>query len=75
MNERTTPGAPKEGRHPLKLKALLVSDDGGQTWLLVRQYYMTDMVTNRFLDDLMQGRRFGLLNGDSNIDDTSKSRA
>jgi hypothetical protein len=55
------------GEHPLKLKAILLSDDGGKTWLLVRQYYLTDVTTNRFLDDLLQGKRFGILNnGDSN---------
>ena len=72
MDERITQGAPSAGRHPLKLKALLVSEDGGRTWLLVRQFYITDMVTNRYLDDLLQGRRFGLLNGDSNVDDRDK---
>jgi hypothetical protein len=52
MNRRITQGAPSAGRHPLKLKALLVSQDAGQTWLLVRQFYITDMVRNRYLDDL-----------------------
>jgi hypothetical protein len=57
----------KEKRgHPLKLKAVFISDDGGKTWLCVRQHYLTDVTTNRFLDDLMQGKRFGILNGDSN---------
>jgi hypothetical protein len=69
MNEQIAQGAPSSGRHPLKLKALLVSEDAGRTWLLVRQFYITDMVTNRYLDDLLQGRRFGLLNGDSNVND------
>jgi hypothetical protein len=57
MNERNTSGAPSGGRHPLKLKAIMLSDDGGKTWLLVRQYYLTDVATNRFLDDLVQGTR------------------
>ena len=55
--------------HPLKLKAVLISDDGGKTWLCVRQYYLTDVTTNRFLDDLIQGKRFGILNGESNGND------
>ena len=55
-----------KGGHPLKLKAILLSDDGGKTWMLVRQYYLTDVTTNRFLDDLLQGKRFGILNGESN---------
>lgn len=52
--------------HPLKLKSIMVSEDGGKTWLLVRQYYLTDVTTNNFLDDLLQGKRFGILNGESN---------
>jgi len=66
MDERIIPGVVPRGRHPLKLKAILVSEDGGKTWLLVRQYYVTDVTTNRFLDDLFQGKRFGIINGDSN---------
>ena len=56
--------------HPLKLKAVFISDDGGKTRLCVRQHYLTDVTTNRFLDDLMQGKRFGILNGDSNGTDS-----
>jgi len=64
-----------KGGHPLKLKAILLSDDGGKTWMLVRQYYLTDVTTNRFLDDLLQGKRFGIINnGDSNANDTRDSR-
>lgn len=56
MDERTTPGAPKEGWHPLKLKAILLSDDGGKTWLLARQYYLTcGMVSDPGRDEV--GRR------------------
>ena len=56
--------------HPLKLKSIMVSEDGGKTWLLVRQYYLTDVSTNSFLDDLLQGKRFGILNGESNDQST-----
>ena len=59
----------KEG-HPLKLKAIFISEDGGKTWMLVRQYYLTDVTTNRFLDELLQGKRFGILNGESNGNDS-----
>jgi hypothetical protein len=64
-----------KGGHPLKLKAILLSDDGGKTWMLVRQYYLTDVTTNRFLDDLLQGKRFGILNGESNGNDTRDSHS
>ena len=56
--------------HPLKLKAVFISDDGGKTWLCVGQHYLTDVTTNRFLDDLIQGKRFGILNGESNGNDS-----
>ena len=60
-----------KGGHPLKLKAVFISDDGGKTWLCVRQHYLTDVTTNRFLDDLLQGKRFGIINtGDSNGNDS-----
>lgn len=76
MDERITIGAPSRGQHALKLKAIMISDDGGRTWLLVRQYYLTDVTTNRFLDDLLQGKRFGILNGDSNgNNDQNKPRS
>ena len=39
----------------LKLKAVLLSHDGGQTWTVGRQYYLTDLSTNRLLDESMQG--------------------
>jgi hypothetical protein len=48
----------------LRFKSLMVSDDGGQTWLVVRQHYLTDD-KNRFLDTLLQGRRFKMI-GDLN---------
>lgn len=39
----------------LKLKAVLLSHDGGQSWTVGRQYYLTDLDTNLFLDESMQG--------------------
>ncbi len=39
----------------LKLKAVLLSRDGGRSWAVVRQYYLTDLETNRLLDESMQG--------------------
>lgn len=52
--------------HPIKFKAVLVSDDGGKTWTCVRQYYLTDVTANRFLSDLMQGKRFAMIKEDTN---------
>ena len=48
----------------LRFKSLMVSDDSGETWLVVRQHYLTDD-NNRFLDTLLQGKRFKLI-GDLN---------
>lgn len=39
----------------LKLKAVLLSTDSGQTWVVSRQYYLTDLETNLLLNDSMQG--------------------
>jgi len=39
----------------LKLKAVLLSHDGGQSWTVGRQYYLTDLETNLLLDESMQG--------------------
>ncbi len=39
----------------LKLKAVLLSRDGGRSWMVGRQYYLTDLETNRLLDESMQG--------------------
>jgi hypothetical protein len=54
----------------LRLKSLMVSDDGGETWLVIRQHYLTDE-NNRFLDTLLQGKRFKLI-GDSNEPRTNR---
>lgn len=39
----------------LKLKAVLLSHDGGQSWTVGRQYYLTDLDTNLLLNESMQG--------------------
>jgi hypothetical protein len=52
-----------------RLKSLMVSDGGGETWLVVRQHYLTDE-NNHFLDTLLQGKRFKLI-GD-NLNDSKK---
>lgn len=47
----------------LRCKALLLSEDAGKTWLVVRQFYLTD-ARNRFLDEQIQGTRLKSINGD-----------
>ena len=42
----------------LKLKAVLLSTDGGTTWLLVHQYYLTDPQSRALLDNTLEGRMF-----------------
>ena len=61
--------------HPLKLKAVLISDDGGKTWLCVRQYYLTDVTANRFLNELMQGKRFAITKEETHGNDSRNDRA
>lgn len=39
----------------LKLKAVLLSHNGGRTWVVGRQYYLTDLDTSLLLDESMQG--------------------
>jgi len=36
---------------PLKLKCILLSEDG-ETWLVIRQFYAADLQTNTILDGL-----------------------
>ena len=61
-------------QNPIKLKAVLLSDDGGKTWIISRQYYLTDLRTNRFLETLLQGIRLKTIEGntyhDTNRNDT-----
>ncbi len=38
------------GHKSLKLKALLLLQDRGETWLLLRQYYLTYLNSGQFLD-------------------------
>lgn len=43
-------------KHPvLKLKAVLQSVDGGRTWIVTRQHYLTDLDTDQMLDESMSG--------------------
>jgi len=45
----------------LKLKAILLSTDGGRSWIISRQYYLTDLSqrlesgSTLLLDESMQG--------------------
>ena len=38
----------------IKLKATLLTEDG-ETWLVIRQHYASDLKTNGLLDDSFQG--------------------
>jgi hypothetical protein len=55
----------------MKLKLLLISDDGGATWLAVRQYYAADLRTCAFLDINFQGDRFKLVEEESDVKATT----
>ena len=70
MNERNKP------KKSMKLKALLITEDG-EDWLCIRQYYLTDLRANSFLDVFMQGKKFKLIeenSNESNTNQTGKSR-
>lgn len=43
----------------------MISDDSGKTWIVVRQHYLTDE-KNQFLDTLLQGKRFKLIEDSTN---------
>jgi hypothetical protein len=42
-------------QNSLKLKAILLSHNGGRSWIVGRQYYLTDLETNLLLDESVQG--------------------
>lgn len=56
-----------------KLKALLITEDG-ENWLCIRQYYVTDLRTNAFLDAFFQGAKFKLIKENSNESTTNRPR-
>jgi len=39
----------------LKLKANLMSNDGGKSFTVTRQYYLTDLNSGRLLDESFEG--------------------
>ena len=39
----------------LKAKVILLSSDGGKTWVVSRSYYVVDVQTDMFVDYPMQG--------------------
>jgi hypothetical protein len=49
--------------NPIRLKATLLSDDGGHSWVVVRQFYVTDLRTNSFIDEKFEGIRLRTLTG------------
>ena len=40
---------------PLKMKAIMISKDGGKHWTITRRWYIIDMSTNEYLDEGMLG--------------------
>jgi len=50
----------------LKLKAVLLSTDGGTTWLCVHQYYLTDPQSRALLNNTLEGRKFRMNEGTKN---------
>lgn len=47
----------------LKLKAVLLSEDAGKNWIIVRQHYLTD-AENHFRSESVQGMKLKATNGD-----------
>jgi hypothetical protein len=43
------------GPQRLRLKASLISSDGGKTWILLRQYYLCDISTDSLMDVRLDG--------------------
>jgi hypothetical protein len=50
----------------LKLKAVLLSTDGGTTWLCVHQYYLSDPQSRALLNNTLEGRKFRMNKGTEN---------
>ena len=50
----------------LKLKAVMISKDGGRTWMLVHQYYLTDPQSRTLLDNTLEGCLFTMNEGNNN---------
>ena len=44
----------------LKLKCVLLSEDG-ENWLVIRQFYASDLATNEFLDEQFQGMKLKII--------------
>lgn len=40
-----------------KLKAVFLTEDGGETWTCIRQYYLTSLRDNTFLSTVVQGMK------------------
>ncbi len=38
-----------------RLKAILLTHDGGKTWIVARQYYVVDLKADKFIDIQTQG--------------------
>jgi len=53
-------------KQTLKLKAVLISTDGGMNWLCTRQYYLTDPQTRVLLNNTFEGRKFTTIEGTEN---------
>lgn len=45
----------------LRLKASLISSDGGKTWVVSRQYYVCDIISDRLLDIRLTGLEMALV--------------
>ena len=58
----------------LKLKAVLLSTDGGTTWLCVHQYYLTDPQSRALLNNTLEGRKFRMNEGTENESINSQSK-
>jgi hypothetical protein len=52
----------------LRLKAVLLSEDGGDTWLVIRQFYCADLQTNQIVPGLeLPGMRLKTISKPENL--------
>lgn len=60
---------------PLKMKALLISADGGRTWLISRQFFLAELRTQRFLEPVLEGTYLSVVEeeGSEHVDASGKS--
>jgi hypothetical protein len=57
----------------LKLKAILLSTDGGDTWQIVHQFYLSRPQNRELLDTVLEGRQLIMKGENKNVEQDGQS--